>query len=121
MEPVTTTVLATVTLGGPILEGLAKLTAALKEPGGRKKVEELRQELAQAIDGINALLTEHENKIVESERKSTLLLEQADAQARLLSRALDQCDSLAAHVTYLRLPIWKRWFTAAPTISTEKC
>src|ERR1022692_2499208 len=80
-------------LVAPALNGLANLTKALKEPGGKRKIEELRQEFATTFDGIKQAL---------------------EALQAELSRQQREQEQLRREIEYLKLPFWKRWFTQRP-------
>ena len=85
---------------GPALNGLAALTTALKEPGGKRKMEELRKEFAQSLGDLHEVVDKFEAAInaLESE------IERQDATMQRMQR----------QVAYLSLPWWKRWFTPKP-------
>ncbi len=85
---------------GPALNGLAALTTALKEPGGKRKMEELRKEFAQSLDDLHNVVDKFEAAInaLESE----------------IERQDRNIDHLKAQVDYLSLPWWKRLSTPKP-------
>ena len=93
-------VAAASTAAGPALNGLAALTTALKEPGGKRKMEELRKEFAQSLGDLHEVVDKFEAAI-------SALESEMERQDRNL-------DHLKAQVDYLSLPWWKRWFTKKP-------
>ena len=82
-------------LVGPTIGKLADIIRALKEPMGKKGIDQLRVELTEALENINTVLQQHEAF--------------AEAMARELAY-------MRARVEWLELPFYKRWFTPRPTL-----
>jgi len=88
-------------LVGPALNGMATLVSALKEPAGKRKIEQMRSEFADSFEGLQAVMKglEEALRTMEEER----------------ARQADQIRFLELQVAYLSLPFWKRWFTPIPS------
>ncbi|HEY3783234.1 MAG TPA: hypothetical protein VGL56_19315 [Fimbriimonadaceae bacterium] len=82
-------------LVGPTITRLADIIRALKEPMGKKGIDQIRVELTEALENVNTVLQQHEAF--------------AEAMAR-------EMNYLRARVEYLELPFYKRWFTPKPTL-----
>ena len=85
---------------GPALNGLANLTRALKEPIGKKKLEEMRQELGTGLENISEVLATYDRAL------------EAVKQDLVSQNAC--IERLEAEIEYLRLPFYRRWFTPFP-------
>ena len=59
--------------GGPILQGLAKVISVIKEPLGKKKLAELKDEIASSLEQAKQLLEAHEVRVTELEAKNLAL------------------------------------------------
>lgn len=104
-EPITLSIVTAATAAaGPALNGLAALTMALKEPGGKRKVEEMRKEFADSLDALRNVVSTYQDAI-------SALESELEAQERAVRE-------LQEWVAYLRLPFWKRWFTPKPDSSS---
>ncbi len=82
-EPIT---LAIAAAAGPAMNGASNLISALKEPMGKKKIEEMRKEISVALEEITTQLISQDAK----------------------------CRALEQKIAYLELPFWKRWFVEKP-------
>lgn len=92
-EPVTAALALASPLVKPALEGLSHVILALKEPMGKRKVEQMRTELLDAMEGLRTTIAHLEED---------------------LTRTDEQLKLLADNVAYMRLPFWIRWRTDAP-------
>lgn len=100
MEP-TTAIIAAAPLVPPALNGLARLIEAIKSPFSKKRLEELRGQLA---DGLNEVL-------VEVQKQNDVI---AKLQGRVEAlKTHNRC--IESRLAYLELPFWRRWFTRRPT------
>jgi hypothetical protein len=77
----------------PALDGLSNLVRALKEPAGKRKLEDMRTELT---DGLSAV-------------RDTL-----ERQAEVIDKLISENQALSNRLAYLELPFYKRWFTQRP-------
>jgi hypothetical protein len=78
--------LTAVGIAAPALNALSGVISALKEPMGKKKVEEMRHELTLALEEIQVVVQAHDVRI----------------------------QQLQAQIDFMRLPFWKRWFRPIP-------
>ena len=93
-EPITVAVVTVLSqVAGPALNGLAEVTRALKEPMGRKGVEELRAELSTVCENLERVIVATQADI-----------ETLRVRTERMQRQLD----------FYRLPFWKRLFKRVP-------
>jgi len=82
---------------GPALNGLSKLIVALKEPLGKKKMEDLKSEVSTGLKGLQTLLEE---------------------QVTQIERLEKHMRHLEARIVYVELPFYRKWFTPKPMNSS---
>jgi hypothetical protein len=82
-------------LVAPAIGKLADIIRALKEPMGKKGIDQVRADLTEALEKVTTILQQHEAF--------------AEAMAR-------EMNYLRARVEYLELPFYKRWFTPKPNL-----
>lgn len=97
------TVLAAVPSVPPALTALGKLVDALKAPMGRKHVEALRGQMAEALEEVHAVLRAHE-EARETMQARILLLESTLEELR------ERLSSLETQVATRPRPWWQRLF-----------
>lgn len=135
-EPVFTA-LAAVAVVEPAAKAVAHLVQALKEPVGKRKIEQMRQELATAIEGLAAVITdtaqhvEHLQGAFEelqqlSETQQTVIQQQQASLAenesvqksytQVIEQQQLQIDELQRRVEHLSLPWWRRFVAKRPVV-----
>ena len=88
-------------VAGPALQGLSELVHALKEPLGRRKMEQMRAEFAESFEGLQMVIVRLDEAL------------QATEQAR--SHQAEQIRALEVQLAYMQLPFWQRWFMRPPS------
>lgn len=97
-EPITAVAIA---VAAPAMDALSRLISALKEPMGKRRMEDLKTELRAGLEEVRGVFDDQNGKLATIE-----------GRLRVLEGTVAH---LNARIAYLELPFWKRWLRRPKT------